>query len=111
MISEPMSSPAPAMTIQDDAGANYIIVGHEPFSINNRLQKSDSVDKQFDLCQGRSHLYFSFSYEKFEFDNSFNLVHMVMVMIEDMLVHLVHLLLLVILQLLLTMVLLRCNRQ
>ncbi|MGB0477327.1 MAG: carboxypeptidase regulatory-like domain-containing protein, partial [Flavobacteriaceae bacterium] len=35
----PMSSPVPAMTIQDDAGANYIIVGHEPFSINNRLDQ------------------------------------------------------------------------
>ena len=35
----PMSSPAPAMTIQDGAGSNYIIVGHEPFSINNRLDQ------------------------------------------------------------------------
>ena len=34
-----MSSPAPAMTIQDGAGANYIVVGHEPFSINNRLDQ------------------------------------------------------------------------
>ena len=36
---DPLSTPAPAITIQDGAGSNYIITGHEPFSINNRLEQ------------------------------------------------------------------------
>ena len=35
----PMSSAAPAITIQNGAGQNYIIAGHEPFSINNVLDQ------------------------------------------------------------------------
>ena len=35
----PMSTAAPSIIIQDGASANYIIVGHEPFSINNRLDQ------------------------------------------------------------------------
>ena len=35
----PLSSPAPVITIQDGAGTNYIIAGHEPFSINNVLDQ------------------------------------------------------------------------
>ena len=70
----PMSSPAPAMTIQDGAGANYIIVGHEPFSINNRLdQKVMQLTNNLTYVKGNHTYTFGFSYEKFEFDNSFNL--------------------------------------
>ena len=70
----PMSSPAPAMTIQDGAGANYIIVGHEPFSINNRLdQKVMQLTNNLTYVQGNHTYTLGFSYEKFEFDNSFNL--------------------------------------
>ncbi|MGB0373563.1 MAG: TonB-dependent receptor domain-containing protein, partial [Flavobacteriaceae bacterium] len=70
----PMSSPAPAMTIQDGAGANYIIVGHEPFSINNRLdQKVIQLTNNLTYVKGDHTYTLGFSYEKFEFDNSFNL--------------------------------------
>ena len=70
----PMSSPAPAMTIQDGAGANYIIVGHEPFSINNRLdQKVMQLTNNLTYVNGDHTYTLGFSYEKFEFDNSFNL--------------------------------------
>jgi hypothetical protein len=70
----PMSSPAPAMTIQDGAGANYIIVGHEPFSINNRLdQKVMQLTNNLTYVKGDHTYTLGFSYEKFEFDNSFNL--------------------------------------
>ena len=70
----PMSSPAPAMTIQDGAGANYIIVGHEPFSINNQLdQKVMQLTNNLTYVKGNHTYTLGFSYEKFEFDNSFNL--------------------------------------
>ena len=70
----PMSSPAPAITIQDGAGANYIIVGHEPFSINNRLdQKVMQLTNNLTYVNGDHTYTLGFSYEKFEFDNSFNL--------------------------------------
>ncbi len=70
----PMSSPAPAMTIQDGAGSNYIIVGHEPFSINNRLdQKVMQLTNNLTYVKGDHTYTLGFSYEKFEFDNSFNL--------------------------------------
>ena len=36
----PMSTPAPSIIIGDgDTGSNYIIAGHEPFSINNKLDQ------------------------------------------------------------------------
>jgi hypothetical protein len=70
----PMSSPAPAMTIQDDASANYIVVGHEPFSINNQLdQKVMQLTNNLTYVKGDHNYTLGFSYEKFEFDNSFNL--------------------------------------
>ena len=70
----PMSSPAPAMTIQDGAGANYIVVGHEPFSINNQLdQKVMQLTNNLTYVKGEHTYTLGFSYEKFEFDNSFNL--------------------------------------
>ncbi len=70
----PMSSPAPAITIQDGAGSNYIIVGHEPFSINNRLdQKVFQFSNNLTYSKSRHTYTFGFSFEKFEFDNSFNL--------------------------------------
>ncbi|MGB1529616.1 MAG: TonB-dependent receptor, partial [Flavobacteriaceae bacterium] len=70
----PISSPAPAMTIQDGAGSNYIIVGHEPFSINNRLdQKVMQLTNNLTYVKGDHTYTLGFSYEKFEFDNSFNL--------------------------------------
>ncbi|MDG2498309.1 MAG: TonB-dependent receptor [Flavobacteriaceae bacterium] len=70
----PMSSPAPAITIQNGAGQNYIIAGHEPFSINNVLdQKVFQLSNNMTITKANHTYTVGFSYEKFEFDNSFNL--------------------------------------
>jgi len=70
----PMSSPMPAITIQDGAGSNYIIAGHEPFSINNVLdQKVIQFSNNLTYTKANHTYTFGFSFEKFEFDNSFNL--------------------------------------
>ena len=70
----PMSSPMPAITIQDGAGSNYIIAGHEPFSINNVLdQKVFQFSNNLTYTKGNHTYTFGVSFEKFEFDNSFNL--------------------------------------
>lgn len=70
-----LSTPAPAITILDETGSsNYIIAGHEPFSINNRLdQKVFQVTDNLNFFVGNHTYTVGFSYEKFEFDNSFNL--------------------------------------
>ena len=70
----PMSSAAPAITIQNGAGQNYIIAGHEPFSINNVLdQKVFQLSNNMTITKANHTYTVGFSYEKFEFDNSFNL--------------------------------------
>lgn len=70
----PKSSPMPAFRIQDGAGANYIVAGHEPFSINNTLdQKVFQLTNNLTINKGDHLLTVGFSFEKFEFDNSFNL--------------------------------------
>ncbi|MGV6846563.1 MAG: TonB-dependent receptor [Lutibacter sp.] len=70
----PMSSPAPTITIQDGAGSNYIIAGHEPFSIHNTLdQKVFQFSDNMNISQGNHNFTLGFSFEKFQFDNSFNL--------------------------------------
>jgi hypothetical protein len=70
----PMSSPMPAITIQDGAGSNYIIAGHEPFSINNVLdQKVIQFSNNLTYTKANHTYTLGFSFEKFEFDNSFNL--------------------------------------
>ena len=70
----PMSSPAPAITIQNGAGQNYIIAGHEPFSINNVLdQKVIQLSNNMTISKANHTYTVGFSFEKFEFDNSFNL--------------------------------------
>lgn len=71
---DPLSEPIPAITIQDGAGSNYIIAGHEPFSINNELdQKVFQVTNNFNYFLGNHTFTVGASFEKFEFDNSFNL--------------------------------------
>ncbi|MDZ7613901.1 MAG: TonB-dependent receptor [Flavobacteriaceae bacterium] len=69
----PLSTPAPSFTILEN-GSPYIIAGHEPFSINNKLDQ--------DVFQFSNNLtYFlknhtltaGISFEKFKFGNSFNL--------------------------------------
>ena len=70
----PMSSPAPAITIQNGAGQNYIIAGHEPFSINNVLdQKVFQFSNNMTISRANHTYTAGVSFEKFEFDNSFNL--------------------------------------
>jgi len=69
----PKSVPAPTITITK-GGSNYIIAGHEPFSINNRLdQKVFQASNNLNYFLGDHTLTFGTSFEKFEFDNSFNL--------------------------------------
>ena len=69
----PLSSPAPTVTITNN-GANYIIAGHEPFSINNRLdQKVFQFTNNLNFVKGNHTYTVGISYEKFEFNNSFNL--------------------------------------
>jgi len=71
----PMSTPAPSIIIGDgDTGSNYIIAGHEPFSINNRLdQKVYQLSNNLTYSKGNHTYTAGLAYEKFEFDNSFNL--------------------------------------
>jgi hypothetical protein len=68
-----LSTPAPSITIQNN-GANYIIAGHEPFSINNKLdQKVIQLTNNLNFFEGDHTFTVGFSFEKFMFDNSFNL--------------------------------------
>lgn len=70
----PKSTPMPAFRIQDGNGGNYIIAGHEPFSINNKLdQKVFQITNNLNINKGNHNYTVGFSFEKFEFDNSFNL--------------------------------------
>ena len=70
----PFSTPAPVITIQDGAGANYIIAGHEPFSVNNTLdQKVIQITDNLTYITGNHTLTFGTSFEKYKFENSFNL--------------------------------------
>ncbi len=71
----PFSTPAPSIVILDDTGSsNYIIGGHEPFSINNTLdQKVFQITNNLNYFAGDHTFTIGFSFEKFEFDNSFNL--------------------------------------
>lgn len=69
----PLSTPAPSITITKD-GSNYIIAGHEPFSIHNRLdQKVLQFSNNLNFYKGDHTFTIGMSFEKFKFDNSFNL--------------------------------------
>ena len=69
----PFSPPSPTITILMD-GSPYIITGHEPFSIHNRLdQKVYQATDNFKIYLGNHTVTVGASFEKFEFDNSFNL--------------------------------------
>lgn len=70
---DPLSTPAPTVTITKD-GSNYIIAGHEPFSIHNKLdQKVFQFSNNLNFVKGDHTYTVGFSFEKFQFDNSFNL--------------------------------------
>ena len=69
----PMSTPAPSFTILKD-GAPYIIAGHEPFSINNKLEQTVfQITNNMTYFTGNHVVTVGFSFEKFKFGNSFNL--------------------------------------
>ncbi|WP_394750666.1 TonB-dependent receptor [Spongiimicrobium salis] len=69
----PFSTPAPSINITR-GGTNYIIAGHEPFSVNNRLdQQVFQITNNLNYFKGNHTYTIGFSFEKFEFDNSFNL--------------------------------------
>lgn len=69
----PFSAPAPVISITKD-GSPYIIAGHEPFSINNRLdQKVIQITDNLNIVRGNHTFTAGFSFEKFIFKNSFNL--------------------------------------
>lgn len=69
----PMSTPAPSFTILKD-GSPYIIAGHEPFSINNKLEQSVfQFNDNLTYFTGNHVITLGISYEKFKFGNSFNL--------------------------------------
>lgn len=71
---DPLSSPMPAFRIQDGAGSNYIVAGHEPFSINNRLeQRVIQFTNNLNFFKGNHTFTAGLSFERFAFDNSFNL--------------------------------------
>ncbi|WP_340199112.1 carboxypeptidase regulatory-like domain-containing protein [Ascidiimonas sp. W6] len=68
-----LSTPAPTITLQE-GGSNYIIAGHEPFSINNKLdQKVFQFTNNLNVFKGDHTFTIGISFEKFQFDNSFNL--------------------------------------
>jgi len=69
----PFSAPAPVISLTKD-GSPYIIAGHEPFSINNRLdQKVIQITDNLNIVKGNHTFTAGFSFEKFIFKNSFNL--------------------------------------
>ena len=70
---DPFSSPFPTVNIDKD-GVRYIVSGHEPFSIHNRLdQKVFQVTDNFNIYAGKHTITLGANFEKFSFDNSFNL--------------------------------------
>jgi hypothetical protein len=69
----PFSTPAPVINIYKD-GSPYIIAGHEPFSINNKLdQKVFQFTDNLNFFVGDHTFTIGTSFEKFQFANSFNL--------------------------------------
>jgi len=73
---DPKSKPAPVINIFTGYGGNnYIVAGHEPFSIHNRLdQKVFQISDNVNVLMNKHNLTFGFNFEKFMFKNSFNLV-------------------------------------
>ncbi|MEM7104012.1 MAG: TonB-dependent receptor [Bacteroidota bacterium] len=70
---DPFSTPFPVVNINRD-GIRYIVAGHEPFSINNRLdQYVLQATNNFNIYAGSHTVTIGTSIERFEFDNSFNL--------------------------------------
>ena len=70
---DPFSTPFPTVNIGKD-GVRYIVAGHEPFSINNRLnQDVFQVLDNVNVYLNKHTLTLGASLERFNFTNSFNL--------------------------------------
>lgn len=70
---DPFSTPFPVLNIGKD-GVRYIVAGHEPFSIHNRLDQDVlQISDNFNIYLKGHTLTLGGSLEKFSFDNSFNL--------------------------------------
>lgn len=69
----PFSTPFPVLNITK-YGTMYIVAGHEPFSINNRLnQDALQLTDNFNIILPKHNITIGTSYESFKFENSFNL--------------------------------------
>jgi len=69
----PFSTPFPVVNISK-YGTRYIVAGHEPFSIFNRLnQDAFQVTNDFTIYKKKHNITLGASYESFKFGNSFNL--------------------------------------
>ncbi len=70
---DPFSTPFPVVSIGKD-NIRYIVAGHEPFSIYNRLdQDVFQINDNFNLYLGKHTLTVGAAFEKFSFKNAFNL--------------------------------------
>ena len=70
---DPFSAPFPVVNIDKD-GQRYIVAGHEPFSIFNRLnQRVFQLNDNFNIYLKKNTITVGAAYESFSFDNSFNL--------------------------------------
>ncbi len=70
---DPFSAPFPVVNINKD-GVRYIVAGHEPFSIYNRLnQDVFQINDNLNIYLNNHTLTVGAAYEQFNFDNSFNL--------------------------------------
>lgn len=70
---DPFSEPIPVININRD-GIRYIVAGHEPFSIHNRLdQDVFQITDNFNIYAGSHTITIGSSLERFNFNNSFNL--------------------------------------
>lgn len=70
---DPKSDPFPDLNIANNT-INYIVAGHEPFSIHNRLdQDVIQITNNVNIFKGAHTFTVGGSFEKFMFDNSFNL--------------------------------------
>jgi hypothetical protein len=69
----PLSSPFPVVNLTKN-GVRYIIAGHEPFSIHNRLnQDALQLTNNFNIFLKKHTITVGASYEQYDFANSFNL--------------------------------------
>lgn len=70
---DPFSAPFPVLNISKE-GTRYIVAGHEPFSINNRLDQNVlQFNNNLNIYSGNHTFTLGTAFERFDFDNSFNL--------------------------------------